>query len=177
MNELIAKRYAKALMELVPAKELAALLKSLETIEKGFSTPEAVEVIASPLVSPVQKFELLVAPLDEKIDARLYRLLVIMSEKGRLDLVPEVTEILAFEIKKLSNRFEGTVEADELLPKGEIKRLEEVLGSYSGAKIKLKQISKTGDGLRVSVEDLGLEVNFSKTRVKSDLLDFIQRAL
>jgi F-type H+-transporting ATPase subunit delta len=100
-----------------------------------------------------------------------------MSEKGRLDLVPELTGILAFESKKLSNKFEGTVEADEALPKGELKRLEEVLAKYSGAKIKLKQTSTSGDGLRVSVEDLGLELSFSKARVKSDLLDFIQRAL
>jgi len=177
MNELIAKRYAKALMELVPSKELSGLLKSLEVIEKAFSSPEAAELIASPLVNATRKFELLVAPLDEKVDNRLYRLLVIMSEKGRLDLIPALTEILAYEIKKQSNKFEGTVEADEALPKEELKRLEEVLGTYSGAKIKLKQTSKNGDGLRVSVEDLGLELSFSKTRVKSDLLDFIQRAL
>jgi len=177
MNELIAKRYAKALMELVPQKDLAALLESLRKVRKAFAAPQAAELIASPLVGSTQKFELLVAPLDEKIDARLYRLLVVMSEKGRLDLVAELTEILAYEIKKQSNRFEGNVEADAALSKEKIKRLEEVLASYSGAKIKLKQTSKNGDGLRVSVEDLGLELNFSKTRVKSDLLDFIQRAL
>jgi F-type H+-transporting ATPase subunit delta len=177
MNELIAKRYAKALMELVPQKELPALLESLRTIRKAFAAPEAAELIASPLAGATRKFELLVAPLDEKIDARLYRLLVVMNEKGRLDLVPDLTEILDYEIKKRSNRFEGNVEADAALPKEKIKRLEEVLASYSGAKIKLKQTNKNGDGLRVSVEDLGLEISFSKTRVKSDLLDFIQRAL
>ena len=177
MNELIAKRYAKALMELVPQKELAEQLETLRKLQESFSSPEAAELIASPLVSNSRKFELLVAPLKEKIDQRLFRLLEVMSEKGRLDLLPDLTEIFAFEVKKQSNRFEGTVEADEALPKEELKRLEEVLGRYSGAKIKLKQTSKNGDGLRVSVEDLGLELSFSKTRVKSDLLDFIQRAL
>jgi F-type H+-transporting ATPase subunit delta len=177
MNELIAKRYAKALMELVPDKELPAVLAALRELQKSFTAPEAAELIASPLVGHARKFDLLIAPLKKKIDGRLYRLLELMSEKGRLDLVPQLAEILAFEIKKRGNKFEGTVEADEALPKEEIKRLEEVLAKYSGAKIKLKQIGKSGDGLRVSVEDLSLELNFSKTRVKSDLLDFIQRAL
>jgi F-type H+-transporting ATPase subunit delta len=177
MNDLIAKRYAKALMELVPQKELASQLEVLGQLSALFRQPETAELIGSPLVSNAQKFDLLVAPLKKKLDARLYRLLEVMSEKGRLDLVPELTGILAFESKKLSNKFEGTVEADEALPKGELKRLEEVLAKYSGAKIKLKQTSTSGDGLRVSVEDLGLELSFSKARVKSDLLDFIQRAL
>ncbi len=177
MNELIAKRYAKALMELVPAKERSALLKSLQSLQEAFSAPEAVELITSPLVSNVRKFELLVAPLESKLDPRLFRLLKVMSEKGRLDLVSDLAEILDLEIKKASKRFEGSVEADEDLPNEEIKRLEEVLERFSGAKIKLKQTKKNGDGLRVSVDDLGLEVNYSKSRVKADLLDFIQRVL
>ena len=177
MNELIAKRYAKALMELVPRKELLGVLAALRELQKSFTRPEVAELIASPLVGHGRKFELLIAPLEETIDGRLYRLLELMSEKGRLDLVPDLAEILAFEIKKEGNKFEGSVEADEALPKEEIKRLEEILAHYSGAKIKLKQTSESGDGLRVSVEDLGLEINFSKSRVKSDLLDFIQRAL
>jgi len=177
MNDLIAKRYAKALMELVPQKELGAQLQTLRQLKELFSRPEVAELIASPLVGSERKFELLIAPLKEKIDERLFRLLEVMNEKGRLGLIGDLTDILAYESKKQSNRFEGTVEADEALPKEELKRLEEVLAKYSGAKIKLKQTSKSGDGLRVSVEDLGLELNFSKTRVKSDLLDFIQRAL
>ncbi|WP_456391725.1 F0F1 ATP synthase subunit delta [Nitratifractor sp.] len=177
MNELIAKRYAKALMELVPAKERSALLKSLQSLQKAFSTPEAAELIVSPLVGNSRKFELLVAPLESKLDPRLFRLLKVMSEKGRLDLVSDLADILDLEIKKASNRFEGSVEADEALPKEEIHRLEEVLERFSDAKIKLKQTKKNGDGLRVSVDDLGLEINYSKSRVKADLLDFIQRAL
>jgi len=177
MNDLIAKRYAKALMELVPAKELPAVMQSLQALSAALESPKAQELLESPLVSNSEKFAQLVAPLKDQLDARLYRLLEVMSEKGRLDLIPELSQILAFEDKRRSNRFEGEVEADENLPKEKIKELETILGSYSGAKIKLKQTKNDGDGLRVSVEDLGLELNFSKSRVKADLLDFIQRAL
>jgi len=177
MDELIAKRYAKALMELVPSKELADQIKVLRQIKQTAERPEIAELIASPLIGNKEKSALLVEPLKGKIDDRLYRLLELMSEKGRLDLVGTMTEILAFELKKLNNKFEGTVEADETLPKEEIKRLERVLEEYSGAKIKLKQSDSKSDGLKVSVEDLGIEVSFSKSRVKSDLLEFIRRAL
>jgi F0F1-type ATP synthase delta subunit len=71
MNDLIAKRYAKALMELVPQKELASQLEVLGQLSALFRQPETAELIGSPLVSNAQKFDLLVAPLKKKLDARL----------------------------------------------------------------------------------------------------------
>ena len=177
MNELIAKRYAKALRELIPEKELPEQLRLLRTLEASFSDPKVEELVRSPLVRGTEKFHLLVEPLKEKIDPRLYRLLEVMSEKGRLDLIPALAEILDFEIKRLQNRFEGTVEADSKLPKEKLAELETALEHYSGAKITLKQTGKKSDGLKVEVDDLGLELNVSKSRLKSELLDFIQRAL
>ena len=177
MKELIAKRYAKALMESSSAKELKAQLTALNALRKALQKEEYAEVVASPLVPAGKKFELLIQPLEGKIDAKLYNLLRLMSEKGRLDLIPDLAEILAFELKRKSNRFDGVVEADDALAKEELARLETVLEKYSGAKIQLKQTGKSGDGLHVAVEDLGLELSVSKSRIKSDLLDFIQRAL
>jgi len=177
MNELIAKRYAKALMEVSSSKELKEQLAALQSLREVLALPESAEIVASPLVPETRKFELLIEPLREKVDGKLYNLLRIMGEKGRLDLLPALAEILAFEVKKEKNSFEGTVEADEELKKDEIKRLEKILNRYSGAEIKLKQVNKSGDGLYVAVEDLGLELSISKSRIKSDLLDFIQRAL
>jgi len=177
MNELIAKRYAVALMEIVSEKDLGEQLELLREILKAFAGEEFREIIASPLVPDAKKFEMLIAPLEEKLDRKFFRLLQVMSEKGRLDLLPDLEAILAFELKKRSNSFEGHVESDEALSEEEIGRLEKVLEKYSGASISLKQTGQQSDGLRVTVEDLGLELGFSKARIKSDLLDFIQKAL
>ncbi|HEO99316.1 MAG TPA: F0F1 ATP synthase subunit delta, partial [Epsilonproteobacteria bacterium] len=43
--------------------------------------------------------------------------------------------------------------------------------------IKLDQEKSDLDGLRVTVDDLGIEVNFSKQRVKEQLIDFIKKSL
>jgi len=57
--------------------------------------------------------------------------------------------------------------------------LEESLKKYTGGStIKLKQTqSDYDDGIKVAVEDLGIEVNFSKQRVKEQLIDFITKSL
>ena len=178
MKELIAKRYAKALMESISkSSELKKAISSLREINETLSGEKAREAVASPLLSGRKKFDLFIAPLEKKIDKKTFCLLEIMSEKNRLNLLPELVDILQFEEKKASRQFEGIVVAEKALNKDDLKRLEGVLNRYSGAEIKLKQTKEPSDGLRVEVADLGLELSFSKARVKAGLLDFIQRAL
>ncbi len=107
----------------------------------------------------------------------LYKLLELMSQKGRLDIVPVLADILSSELKRRENRYQGVVEADKKLSKSEIKKLQDVLKKYSGAEISLNQIDDKSDGLKVKVDELGLELNYSKAKLKSELLEFIQKAL
>jgi F-type H+-transporting ATPase subunit delta len=177
MEELIAKRYAKALMEVSDPKKIASIAETLRKLAESMQTQKSAQVVGSPLVSGDEKFDLIVKPLEKKMDTNLFRLLMIMSEKGRLGLVPEMAKILDFEIKRASNSFVGTIESDSTVNAKNIKKMEEALEKYSGAKIKLEKKSGKSDGLKVKVDDLGLEISFSKARVKSDLLAYIQQAL
>ncbi|NPA50313.1 MAG: F0F1 ATP synthase subunit delta, partial [Epsilonproteobacteria bacterium] len=51
------------------------------------------------------------------------------------------------------------------------------LSKYSNATIKLIPKESDYDGVRVEVEDLGIELNFSKSRVKEALIQFIEEAI
>jgi F-type H+-transporting ATPase subunit delta len=177
MEELIAKRYAKALMDLCDEKALGDIIASLQEFSTTLESEKAQEIVANPLIASRVKFETLVAPMKGKIDEKLYRLLEIMSENGRLDLVPELASILEYERKLASKSFVGKIESDATLADEDIKRLEKRLSEYSGAKIVLEKGAQREDGLRVEVEDLGIELSYSKERVKADLLAFIQQAL
>jgi len=55
--------------------------------------------------------------------------------------------------------------------------LESSLKSYTGSTIKLTHKKSDLDGIKVTVDDLGIEVNFSKERVKEQLIDFITKSL
>ena len=69
------------------------------------------------------------------------------------------------------------MKSKETLGKEELSKLEETLKRYTGSTIKLTQEKTDLDGLRVSVDDMGIEVNFSKQRVKEQLIDFIKKSL
>jgi len=177
MIELVAKRYAKALMEVDSGKKMDHFIDALGAVSSVLETPKAQEIIVSPLVSAEEKISLIMEGLGKKADPVLRELIKVMGEKGRLALIPDLTAILKFEKKKESNSFTGQVESRERLEAIELKKLEEALSKHSGAEITLEQVESDLNGVKVEVEDLGLELNFSKDRVKAALLDYIQKAL
>lgn len=177
MDKLIAKKYAKALMESGDEASVSSRLEALGAIASALSTPKAREVILSPLVDKADKAELLLAALGKKADPVVIKLIELMAQKNRLDLIPEMVAMIRFERKKASNQFEGTVYSDETLSAKAVKKLEASLEAYSGAKIALDQAQSDQAGLKVEVEDLGIELSFSRDKVKHALIDHIQKAL
>jgi F-type H+-transporting ATPase subunit delta len=177
MVELVAKRYAKALMDIDAGKKMDSFITALDGVASALQNPKAKEIIASPLVSSEDKVAMITEALGEKADPVLLELIKVMGEKDRLGLIPELASILKFEKKKESNSFVGKVESRNALDKAELKSLEEALSKHSGAAIKLEQVNSDLNGVKVEVEDLGLELSFSKDRVKAALLDYIQKAL
>ncbi len=177
MVELIAKRYAKALTEGKESSDIESYISALSSISDAISSSKAQEIISSPLVSNREKTSLILEAFDNKKDQTIVNLINVMGEKNRLGIIPNLLSILEFERKKQSNSFVGTVESRETLNESELSKLEESLSKYSGSTIKLEQVKSDLNGVKVEVEDLGIELNFSKDRVKTALLDYIQKAL
>jgi len=175
MEELIAKRYATALTSV--SKDIKSVSKILNVLTEAISNNEVKTVLTSPIVSAEKKTEMILAALGDEADATLTNFIKILGENKRLDLIPAIARVLNAELQKASNQYEGIVKSAKELDKKELSKLEGTLASYTGAQIKLKQEKSDLDGLRVSVDDLGIEVNFSKQRVKEQLIDFIKKSL
>jgi F-type H+-transporting ATPase subunit delta len=175
MEELIAKRYATALSS--ASKDIKAVSALLNVLTEAISNDEVMTALTSPIVSAEKKTEMILAALGTEADDALTNFIKILGENKRLDLIPAIARVLNAELQKASNKYEGVVKSGKKLEKEELSKLEATLATYTGAEIKLKQEKSDLDGLRVSVEDLGIEVNFSKQRVKEQLIDFIKKSL
>jgi len=175
MDELIAKRYVKALSE--STKDIVTAAGILSVLAEAVSAKEVREVIASPLVSAEKKTEMVLSALGENADIVLANFIKILGENKRLDLIPAIAKVLNADLQKASNQYEGVVESAEALDDDAIGNLENILRQYTGAEIKLTQQKSDLDGLHVAVDDLGIEVNFSKKRVQEQLIDFIVKSI
>jgi len=177
MEELIAKRYVNALVGSTNKKQRVAFSKKLLEMTEAFSDATVVEKLSSPLIANEAKTAMVVDSLGKE-DEKLVNFIKIIGENGRLDLLPTIAKVLKQAIQTETNKYEGIVVSSTKLKAEELKELQASLSTYTnGANVKLTQEVSDIEGIKVSVEDLGIEVNFSKQRVKEQLIDFITKSL
>ena len=177
MEELIAKRYVNALVGSTNKKQRAAFSKTLLEMTEAFSDATVVEKLSSPLITNEVKTAMVVESLGDA-EEKLVNFIKIIGENGRLDLLPTIAKVLKQAIQNETNKYEGVVTTGTKLKAAELKELQASLSTYTnGANVKLTQEVSDVEGIKVSVEDLGIEVNFSKQRVKEQLIDFITKSL
>jgi F-type H+-transporting ATPase subunit delta len=174
MEELIAKRYAKALSSV--SKDIPGIVDVLNVLSEVIQSEEVMLSLTSPLVTDQKKTELILSAVSDD-DNTLVNFIKVLGENKRLDLIPAIAKVLNADLQKELNQYEGVLRSSQKLGEEELSQLEKTLQTYTGSKIKLKQEKTDLDGLRVSVDDLGIEVNFSKQRVKEQLIDFIKKSL
>lgn len=174
MEELIAKRYAKALSSV--SKDLPGILEVLNVLSEVVSSAEIKSTLTSPIISSENKTSMVLSALNDD-HVTLVNFIKILGENGRLDLIPAITKVLNSDQQRVSNEYEGVLKSASSLDESVLANLEETLKKYTGSTIKLTQEKTDLEGLRVSVDDLGIEVNFSKQRVKEQLIDFIKKSL
>ncbi|AKF24505.1 ATP synthase subunit delta [Sulfurovum lithotrophicum] len=175
MEELIAKRYATALSSV--SQDVQSIVSILNVLTEAISVPEVHEALTSPIVTAEKKTDMILSAIGKEADSTLVNFIKILGENKRLDLIPAIAKVLNADLQKESNQYEGVLKSSNKLGKEELAKLEKTLEKYTGSKIKLKQEKTDLEGLRVSVDDLGIEVNFSKQRVKEQLIDFIKKSL
>ena len=177
MEELIAKRYVNALMSIASDEQKATYSDILNALAFIFEDKEVAERLSSPLISLSEKTSFILDGLGDSADKNLQNFIKVIGEHNRLDLLPSIAKTLNQILQAERNEYEGIVLSSNKLGDAELKNLESSLKTYTGSTIRLTQESSDIDGIKVTVDDLGIEVNFSKQRVKKQLIDFITKSL
>ena len=176
MEELIAKRYVDALLGVADKKERTEYVQVINGIAESFSDPKVLAMVEAPIISTDAKVDTILSALGKDVDAKLSNFIKLLAEHKRLGLMPQIAKVLNAQIQKETNSYTGIIKSNTKLDAAEIVKLEKTLDRYTGSKIKLSEELTDLDGLRVDVNDLGIEVNFSKERVKEQLIDFIMKS-
>ncbi|MGM0518651.1 MAG: F0F1 ATP synthase subunit delta [Campylobacterota bacterium] len=176
MNDLIAKRYVKALIEGKNSKAISALSSNLTTISTAFADEKFKSIISSPEVSDSKKVELVIS-MASKSNEAMTNLIKLLGEKRRLSLLPNIASELASQIAKLDNRFEGVVYTNQKLSNDYVSSIEKQFSKKFDVDLSLSQNVCDYDGIKVDIDGLGVEISFSKERLKSQMIDHILKAV
>lgn len=176
MNDLIAKRYVKALVDGRDSKGITLISNNLNSISSAFSDDKFNSIISSPEVNDSRKVELVIS-LVKKADKTLTNFIKLLGEKRRLELLPFIANELDVQIAEMNNTYIGVVYTNKELSSDYVSSIENQFSKKFDVKLSLSQNVCDYDGIKVDIDGLGVEISFSKERLKSQLIDHILQAV
>ena len=176
MNDLVAKRYVKALIDGRNSQVVNNISVNLNTISSAFCDEKFISIISSPEVADYAKVDLIISLVD-LADETLKNFIKLLGEKRRLSLLPLIANELNVQIAKMNNNYVGVVYTNQELSNDYISSIEEQFSKKFDVKLSLSQNIGDYDGIKVDIDGLGVEISFSKDRLKSQLIDHILKAV
>ena len=177
MEEVIAKRYIKAFTEGMGVDELKKFSTLFSTLTQAFSEKKFNEIMCSPNVTSEQKIEILTEVAKKAESQKITNFLKVLVEKKRISLIPAIAECLRKDIAAMTKTYSGTVYSNSEIEAQILKDLSSGLGGRFGSSIELEFVKSDFDGIKVDVADLGVEINFSRTRINDQIIEHIVKAI
>ena len=175
MNEVVAKKYVKAILSDVKSNELNAFVENLSELAAAFASDKFKSIISLPLKAS-QKVEFVLS-LVKNQDIKFANFIKLLGANKRLELIPAILNEMKIEQSLLENTYRGEVVGNFDLSAEQLKALEENFSKKFNSKIKLDGSKSDYNGVKVELDDLGVEVNFSIDRLKSQMSEYILKAI
>ena len=171
----IARRYAKALSEVLPDEKLEKVLKEIQTLLSVLDE-KAIKFFKSPIIPVEKKVELIKKVLEKiEVSPELKKVLLLMAQKNRLGLLREFAE----EFEKFAYERLGLVKAEitsateldeEVLTKIKTK-IEELFGKKAEITVKLDPSIIGGFIVKVADKVLDASIKTQLEKLKKAIVD------
>ena len=176
MSNQIARKYVKALMKSFDDAGLKEVYESLEELSRACKSDKFNNIIESPDMDSKKREEFILSLNDSK-NIKFINFLKLLSQNNRLDLMPEICDELKYQEALINNEFSGVVMSDFDISQEKIEALEESFSKKFHSTIKLRKSDAQYPGVKVKIDDLGLEVSFSLERLKAQMSEYILKAI
>lgn len=176
-NELIAKRYIKPIMQSCDQASFENLSTLLSTVAEAYKNEKFNLIMNSNDVSASAKCQLILEMVASANSTMVNNLIKLLSENGRLPLIPVIADQLKREIGRAKRTFTGRIYSNNVVDQASVEKIAQDLGKKMDATIALSYVASDFDGVRVEVDDLNVEINFSKSRLNAQLVEHILKAI
>lgn len=176
MIDLVAKRYVKALMSERDTSSLTVIYKELKEISTAYNYDKFIVIISSTEVENSKKVDLILSFVD-KCSETTTNLVKLLGDNKRLDIIPSIVDDLEGQLAVINNSYKGVIYTNEELLQVDVDALNSQFSQKFKVDLELTQNICDYDGVKVSIDGLGVEVGFAKSRLKSQMIDHILKAV
>ena len=177
MEELIAKRYIKAIKSSSDVESMQNMTIVFAAIAESFSDEKFNQIMKNPDISASQKSEILLAAVKSADSKEVDNLIKLLAEHNRINIIPALAEVMRKDVAATSKNYSGVIYSDSDIDSKVLDDLSTGLGKKFDSKISLNFVKNDFNGIKVDVADLGVEINFSKSRINSQMIEHIIKAI
>ena len=173
MEDLIAKKYAKAVLMRADANEFYEFLLA---VVPAFSLDKFKLILNSYEIKKDEKLKVVMS-FFQKTTPNFTNFIKLLAQNSRLGLIPQIVEELRKQKALKEQIYSGIIFSQEAVKADKIAELEQKLSKKFNVSIKLdNQITQT-QGIKISLDELGYEISFSMQSLKSKMSDYILKTL
>jgi F-type H+-transporting ATPase subunit delta len=177
MEELIAKRYIKAMHSSSDLASIQNMASVFSVLAESFKNDKFVQIIENPNVSLNDKSEILLEAVASADSSQVNNLIKLLVENKRINIIPAIAQELRKKIASTTKTYSGVVYSDSDISEKTMQELSDGLSKKFDSTISLSYVKDNFNGIKVDVADLGIEINFSKSRINSQIIEHIVKAI
>ena len=177
MEELIAKKYIKAIKNSSDASSLKDIAEVFSVLAESFKNDKFVNIMNNPNVSLNDKSGILLDGVKSINLTVVNNLIKLLVEKKRIFVIPALAEEFRKDLANSTKNYTGVVYSDSTIDAKVIEDLSGGLSKKFNSTIVLNFQKTDFNGIKVDVEDLGIEIDFSKSRINAQMIEHIIKAI
>jgi len=177
MEELIAKKYIKAMTNGSDIETVKNITTVFSILADSFKDKKFVNIIENPYINKSDKLSILLDAVKSVESKELDNFIKLIVENNRINIIPSIAEEMRKNLAKETKNYSGTIYSDTTIDKKLLTELGKGLSKKFDSKIKLTFVKSDFNGIKVDVEDLGVEINFSKSRINTQMIEHILKAI
>ncbi len=172
----VSKRYVKALVASLSEKELEEASVAISSIAGALGDAKFKSIINSPDLTKGQKSDFILS-MVENPSQKLTNFIKLLVDNDRVGDLPHIAKGLKSEIASIKGEYEGELISNFEVDESQISDIESAISKKLDKKVKLSNVVSDYPGLKVEIDDLGVEVGLSTARLQSQLVEHILKAL
>jgi len=177
MEELIAKKYIKALNAGSDLEAMQGVADVFSVLADSFNDEKFVSIVTNPHVNGSDKSTILLEAVKSAKSEKIDNLIKLLVENKRINIIPAIANELKKDIANSTKTYEGIIYSDSDIDAKVINELSNGLNKKFNSTITLTFVKNDFNGIKVEVAGLGIEINFSKDRIDSQMIEHIIKAI
>lgn len=174
---MIAKRYVQSLVAILDESSLDNTAELFVYLANAFNDAKFIQIMNSNDIAASSKTTLILGMVESAKSSEINNLIKLLGENGRLPLIPALAQELKRQISDIKRTYSGRIYSEAAMDKASVDAIAYDLGKKTGTTISLVSVPSACDGVRVVVDGLNVEIDFSKSRLNAQITEHILKAI